>query len=75
MVMVLEAQLALTPAGSPVAVPMPVAPVVEIVMFGLRAVLMQTVGFVLAEPVVFNGLTIKLVIGDVGPVQPGKFWA
>ena len=37
-------QTAVTPAGNPVAVPIPVAPVVVWVMAGLMAVLIQTVG-------------------------------
>jgi hypothetical protein len=42
-VIVLFAQLAFKPVGKPVAVPIPVAPVVAIVMFGVRAVLIQSV--------------------------------
>ena len=37
-VITLLAQTAVTPAGNPVAVPMPVAPVVAIVMDGVKAV-------------------------------------
>ena len=44
MVIVFDAQLAVTPAGKPVGVPMPVAPVVVWVMSGLNAVLMQSDG-------------------------------
>lgn len=43
MVIVLEAQAAVTPAGRPVAVPIPVAPVVVCVML-VNAVLIQSVG-------------------------------
>ncbi|MBK7807563.1 MAG: hypothetical protein IPJ51_14905 [Saprospiraceae bacterium] len=43
MVIVLLAHAAVTPAGNPVAVPMPVAPVVVWVMAGLSAVLIQSV--------------------------------
>ena len=43
MVMVLEAKAAVTPAGRPAAVPMPVAPVVVWVILGLRAELIHTV--------------------------------
>ena len=42
-VMVLVAQAAVTPAGSPVAMPIPVAPVVMWVI-AIRAVLMHRVG-------------------------------
>ena len=43
MVIVFAAHVAVTPAGNPVAVPMPVAPVVVWVMAGLSAVLIQSV--------------------------------
>ena len=43
-VIVLFAQLALTPLGNPIGVPMPVAPVVVNVMSGERAVLTQIDG-------------------------------
>lgn len=43
MVMVLLLQLAVTPVGSPLAAPIPVAPVVAIVMVGDKAVLIQRV--------------------------------
>ena len=43
MVMVLDDQEAVIPAGKPVAVPMPVAPVVVWVMAGFSGVLMQRV--------------------------------
>ena len=45
-----------TPAGSPVAVPIPVAPVVACVIF-VKAVLMQSVGVEEATPTVFTGVT------------------
>ena len=43
MVIVLEAKLAITPAGNPVVTPIPVAPVVVWVIFGSTA-LMHSVG-------------------------------
>ncbi len=49
MVIVLEAQAAVTPAGRPVAVPMPVAPLVVCVMF-VNTVWMHKVGVALAAP-------------------------
>ena len=49
---VFDAQVAVTPAGRPVAVPMPVAPVVVCVI-AVRAVLMQRVGAEEAAEVVF----------------------
>ena len=56
-VMVLDTQVADTPAGSPVAVPMPVAPVVVCVML-VSAVLMHKVGVEEAAPAVSSGVTI-----------------
>ena len=47
-----DAQAAVTPAGNPVAVPMPVAPVVVCVMF-VKTVLIQSVGADEADPSVF----------------------
>lgn len=58
MVIVLPAQLAVTPDGKPVDDPMPVAPVVAMVIFGLIAVLMQSVGDVEATPAVLFALTV-----------------
>ena len=46
-----------TPAGSPVAVPMPVAPVVVCVIF-VNAVLMQRVGVEEADETVLFGFTV-----------------
>ena len=57
MVIVLLAQAALTPAGNPVAVPMPVAPVVVWVIF-VNAVLIHSVGVLDAAPTVLSGLTV-----------------
>jgi hypothetical protein len=42
-VIVLLLNAAVTPVGKPVTVPIPVAPVVAIVIFGVRAVLIQSV--------------------------------
>ena len=69
-VIVLEAHAAVTPAGKPVAVPMPVAPVVAIVML-VRAVLIHRVGVLDGAPAVLFGVTIIVpVIVFVPPVQP-----
>ena len=46
-----------TPAGSPVAVPIPVAPVVACVIF-VKAELMQSVGVEEATLTVFAGVTV-----------------
>jgi len=54
----LPVKLTIKPAGKPIAVPIPVAPVVEMVIFGDTEVPTQTVGFVDAEPTVILGLTV-----------------
>ena len=56
-VIVLLAQAALTPAGSPIAVPMPVAPVVACVIL-VNAVLIHSVGVLDATPAVLTGVTV-----------------
>ena len=55
MVIVFAENAALTPAGKPVGVPIPVAPVVVWVML-VSAVLIHNVGVVLAALVVFNAV-------------------
>ena len=57
MVISSEAQAALTPAGNPVAVPIPVAPVVACVIF-VNAVLIHSVGVLDAAPAVLSGVTV-----------------
>ena len=56
-VMVLLAQAAVTPVGSPVAVPMPVAPVVACVI-AVNAVLIHKTGVLDAAPAVLSGVTV-----------------
>jgi hypothetical protein len=69
-VIVLEAHAAVTPAGKPVAVPMPVAPVVAIVML-VSAVLIQRVGVLDGAPaVLFAETVIVPVVEVVPPEQP-----
>jgi hypothetical protein len=68
-VIVLDAQEAVTPAGSPVAVPIPVAPVVVCVMF-VSAVLMQRVGMEDAAPAVLSGVTIMVPEAFTVPHPP-----
>ena len=53
-VIILLAQTAVTPAGKPVAVPMPVAPVVVIVIDGVKAVFTVNVGLDDTVPAVFG---------------------
>ena len=64
-----ELNVALTPAGKPVAVPMPVAPVVVCVMV-VRALLIQIVGVDDAALVVFAGVTVIVPVADTVPQPP-----
>ena len=57
MLITFAAQAALTPAGNPVAVPMPVAPVVACVIL-VKAVLIHKVGVLDAAPAVLAGVTV-----------------
>ena len=66
-VITLDVQPAVTPEGNPVAVPMPVAPVVAWVIFVI-AVLTQGVGDDDAAPAVFVGVTVTVLVAD--EVQP-----
>ena len=69
-VIVLEAHAAVTPAGKPVAVPIPVARVVAIVML-VRAVLIHKVGVLDGAPaVLFAETVIVPVVEVVPPEQP-----
>ena len=67
MVIVFDAHAAVTPAGNPVADPMPVAPVVVCVI-AVSAVLIQSVGVVDAALAVFVGVTV--IVEVVAAVQP-----
>ena len=69
MVMVLEDQAALTPVGSPVAVPIPVAPVVVWVIL-VKAVFIQTEGEEEAAPAVFVALTVIVPVALTLPDPP-----
>ena len=60
MVITFAAQAALTPAGRPVAAPMPVAPVVVWVML-VNTVLMQSVGVEDAALTVFIAVTVTVI--------------
>ena len=66
---VLDAQAAVTPAGRPVAVPIPVAPVVVCVML-VSAVLMHKVGIVEAAPTVLSGVTVMVPEAFTVPHPP-----
>ena len=67
--MVLDAQTAVTPAGRPMAVPMPVAPVVVCVML-VSAVLMHRLGVEDAAPTVLSGVTVMLPEAFTVPHPP-----
>ena len=64
-----EDQAALTPAGNPVAVPMPVAPVVACVIF-VNAVLIHKVGVLDAAPTVLSGVTVIVPVAFTEPQPP-----
>ena len=68
-VIVLAAQEAVTPAGRPVAVPMPVAPVVVCVM-AVRAVLRHSVGVAEAVEAVLSGVTVRVPVALALPQLP-----
>ena len=69
MVISSEAQAALTPAGNPVAVPIPVAPVVACVIF-VNAVLIHKVGVLDAAPAVLSGVTVIVPVAFTEPQPP-----
>ena len=61
MVIVFDAKAAVTPAGKPVAAPIPVAPVVVCVIF-VSKVLIQSVGVLDAAPAVLFALIVMLAV-------------
>ena len=69
MVIVLAAQAAVTPAGRPVAAPIPVAPVVACVMLG-SAVLIQSIGVDDAAVTVLAGVTVMVPVAFTVPHPP-----
>ena len=64
-----EAQAALTPSGNPVAVPMPVAPVVACVIF-VNTVLIHKVGALDAAPAVLSLVTVIVPVALITEPQP-----
>ena len=60
---------AVTPAGRPVAVPIPVAPVVTCVI-SVKAVLMHSVGVEEAAPAVLSGVTVIVPVAFALPQPP-----
>jgi hypothetical protein len=69
MVIVLDAQDAVTPAGRPVGVPIPVAPVVVCVIL-VSAVLIHIVGVEDAVPAVLSGVTVIVPVANTVPQPP-----
>ena len=67
----LDAQLAVTPAGKPVATPIPVAPVTTWVIL-VKAVLIHKVGVVDAAPAVFAAVTVMLPVAFTLPQPPAS---
>ena len=67
--MVFAAQLADTPEGNPVAVPIPVAPVVVWVI-AVNGVLMHNVGVDEAVPTVLAGFTVIVPVAFTVPHPP-----
>jgi hypothetical protein len=70
-VIVLEAHAAVTPVGRPVAVPIPVAPVVVWVTAG-RAVSVHSVGEEEAADTVLTGVTVMVPVAFTLPQPPVK---
>ena len=68
-VIVFPAQIAVTPAGSPVATPIPVAPVVVWVML-VRAVLIHNVGVEEAAEAVLFAVTVIVFDAEADPQEP-----
>jgi len=64
-----ELNVALTPVGKPVGVPIPVAPVV-VCMMVVRALLIQMVGVDDAALVVLSGVTVIVPVADTVPQPP-----
>ena len=69
--MVFDNQVAVTPVGKPVAVPMPVAPVVVCVIF-VNAVLIHNVGVDEAALAVLSAFTVTNCVTPV-VFKPGPF--
>ena len=69
MVITFNAHRADTPAGSPIAEPMPVAPVVVCVIF-VNAELMQSVGAEEATLTLFAGVTVIVPVALISAQAP-----
>jgi hypothetical protein len=71
----LDDQLAVTPAGKPVAVPIPVAPVVATVIDGVKTVFTSSVGFVDAGDAILSMHGVTVVVVVIGGDPPIAFVA
>ena len=71
-VIILLAKVALTPAGKPVAEPIPVAPVVVCVIEVVNAVLMHCVGVLEAALTVLTAATVMVPVAFTLPQPPVK---
>ena len=71
MVIVLVSHVAVTPVGSPVATPMPIAPVVVCVML-VNAVFIQSEGVLDAVPAVLFAVTVIVPVALALPQPPAK---
>jgi hypothetical protein len=69
-VIVFPEKLAETPEGSPLAAPIPVAPVVVIIIFGVMAVLIQMVGLEDAGVTVLFAVTVIVPVAFTVPHPP-----
>ena len=68
-VTVFDDHAALTPAGRPVGVPIPAAPVVVCVI-AVKGVLMHSVGVEDAAPAVLSGVTVMVPVALTVPQPP-----
>ena len=73
-VIIFAAHAAVTPAGNPVAAPIPVAPVVVCVIV-VSAVLIHSVGVDDAAPTVLAGVTVIVPVALTVPQPPVKWYA
>ena len=71
MVIVLDAQAAVTPEGNPVAIPIPVAPVVVWVI-SVKTVFIHKLGLELAAPAVLSAITLMVPVALILAQPPVK---
>ena len=71
MLIVLDAKVAVIPAGNPIATPIPVAPVIACVM-AVKAVLIHSVGVLDAAATVLAGVTMIVPVAFTVPQPPAN---